>query len=113
MSWIKWNKFFHKKNHGGLDIGSLLASNLALLAKWWLLLKIEPNALWCNIIKSFHGNDGGLENSHISSSGVWRRIINVKKDLFKVNIDLPSLFNVRLGMGKILAFGMILTCLSK
>lgn len=40
------------KKLGGLNIGNLHHKNTALLFKWvWRLLN-EPNALWCQVIKS-------------------------------------------------------------
>ncbi|XP_071695278.1 uncharacterized protein [Rutidosis leptorrhynchoides] len=44
---------------GGLNIGSLKAKNLALLAKWWWRFHVEKDALWVKIIQSLFGKDGG------------------------------------------------------
>ncbi|GJU58060.1 putative RNA-directed DNA polymerase, eukaryota, reverse transcriptase zinc-binding domain protein [Tanacetum coccineum] len=35
LAWIAWKKVCSSTNRGGLGIGSLYASNLAMLAKWW------------------------------------------------------------------------------
>lgn len=37
---------------GMLGIGSLKASNLALLAKWWQMYKKETSSLWVNVINA-------------------------------------------------------------
>ncbi|GJZ99613.1 putative RNA-directed DNA polymerase, eukaryota, reverse transcriptase zinc-binding domain protein [Tanacetum coccineum] len=48
---------------GGLNIGSLKAFNLALLQKWrWRLLS-SPNALWVQVIKAYHGQEGGFDTN--------------------------------------------------
>ncbi|GKE69882.1 reverse transcriptase domain, reverse transcriptase zinc-binding domain protein, partial [Tanacetum coccineum] len=44
----------------GLNIGSLRAKNLALLGKWWWRFKKECGCLWVRVIKSIHGDSGGL-----------------------------------------------------
>nr|GEV58004.1 RNA-directed DNA polymerase, eukaryota, reverse transcriptase zinc-binding domain protein [Tanacetum cinerariifolium] len=35
QAWIAWKKVCSPSNYGGLGIGSLYASNLAMLANWW------------------------------------------------------------------------------
>ncbi|GJT51983.1 hypothetical protein Tco_0978140 [Tanacetum coccineum] len=51
---------------GGLNIGSLKAFNLALLQKWrWRLLS-SPNALWVQVIKAYHGQEGGFDTNGCS-----------------------------------------------
>nr|GEX37722.1 hypothetical protein [Tanacetum cinerariifolium] len=46
ISWIAWDKTISPHDKGGLGIGSLKASNHALLAKWWWRFLTEDNALW-------------------------------------------------------------------
>nr|GEX07865.1 hypothetical protein [Tanacetum cinerariifolium] len=65
ISWIAWDKTISPRNKGGLGIGSLKASNHALLAKWWWRFLTEDNALWSKL----------------------------KEDLITHGIDLPSIFN--------------------
>ena len=45
---------------GGLNIGSLWAKNLALLGKWWWRFRKEGRTLCVRVIKSIHGDSGGL-----------------------------------------------------
>ncbi|GKE78021.1 hypothetical protein Tco_1544141, partial [Tanacetum coccineum] len=45
---------------GGLDIGSIYAFNAALLFKWiWRFIN-NSKALWVNVVKEIHGQEGGL-----------------------------------------------------
>lgn len=106
ISWVAWNKVLMPKKNGGLGIRSLLSSNQSLLAKWWWRFKIEPNALWRKIITSIFGNEGALDNScNLSNySGVWKQIVNLENDLGKVNVNLPSLFKIKIGNGEKTSF---------
>ncbi|PWA70463.1 RNA-directed DNA polymerase, eukaryota, Reverse transcriptase zinc-binding domain protein [Artemisia annua] len=47
-------------SQGSLGVGSLHASNLAMLEKWWWRFHSKDNTLWKNIIISIHGDYGGL-----------------------------------------------------
>lgn len=42
------------KKEGGLEVGSLDSTNLALLAKWWWRLKNNNDSFWFSCIKSIH-----------------------------------------------------------
>ena len=42
VAWVKWDRDLNKKVSGGLNIGSLKASNWGLLGKWW------PRGRWWN-----------------------------------------------------------------
>ncbi|GJZ03223.1 putative RNA-directed DNA polymerase, eukaryota, reverse transcriptase zinc-binding domain protein [Tanacetum coccineum] len=86
-------------NKGGLRIGSLLASNQSLLAKWWWRFRNEDSSLWCKVIRSIHGPSGGVLNpyTHKKAAGTWSQIINLKGDLSKVDINLPMLFKRKIG----------------
>ncbi|GKD23128.1 reverse transcriptase domain, reverse transcriptase zinc-binding domain protein [Tanacetum coccineum] len=44
----------------GLNIGSLRAKNMVLLGKWRWGFKRDGGSLWVRVIKSIHGNSGGL-----------------------------------------------------
>ncbi|GJX86493.1 retrovirus-related pol polyprotein from transposon TNT 1-94 [Tanacetum coccineum] len=67
------DKTIPPRNKGGLGIGSLKASNHALLAKWWWKFFTEDNTLWSKVIRSIHGPLCGLfDNSPLKyTSGPW------------------------------------------
>ncbi|GJV10385.1 RNA-directed DNA polymerase, eukaryota, reverse transcriptase zinc-binding domain protein [Tanacetum coccineum] len=61
---------------GGLNIGSLKAFNLALLQKWrWRLLS-SPNAIWVQVIKAYHGQEGGFDTNGCCGTRIrfWKDI---------------------------------------
>ncbi|GKA44592.1 hypothetical protein Tco_0737316 [Tanacetum coccineum] len=63
---------------GGLNIGSLKAFNLALLQKWrWRLLS-SPNALWVQVIKAYHGQEGGFDTNGCSFKGIWANMLETQ-----------------------------------
>ncbi|GJS61218.1 RNA-directed DNA polymerase, eukaryota, reverse transcriptase zinc-binding domain protein [Tanacetum coccineum] len=90
IAWIAWDKATSSISNGGLGIGTLKSSNLAMLSKWWWRFHTENHAFWCKIIRSIHGVDGGLNDTSLikSKSGPWYRIAKLKDDLSKIGIDL-------------------------
>ncbi|GJV54133.1 hypothetical protein Tco_1449874 [Tanacetum coccineum] len=58
-----------------LNICRLKAFNLALLKKWrWRLLS-SPNALWVQVIKAYHGQEGGFDTNDCSFKGIGLTIV--------------------------------------
>ncbi|GJW87365.1 retrovirus-related pol polyprotein from transposon TNT 1-94 [Tanacetum coccineum] len=55
ISWIAWDKAISPISKGGLGIGDLKSSNLAMLIKWWWRFHTEDQSLWCQVIRSIHG----------------------------------------------------------
>ena len=64
---------------------------------------LEGDALWVRVIKSIHGESGGLEvdgvGSRVGRSGLWRDIVKVGLDIEKVGIEFSSSFSKNLGDG--------------
>ncbi|XP_071686466.1 uncharacterized protein [Rutidosis leptorrhynchoides] len=60
MHWVSWNVALGALDKGGLGIGSLRASNLALMYKWIWRIALNPNAKWATIIKLIHGPATGI-----------------------------------------------------
>ncbi|GJR97831.1 RNA-directed DNA polymerase, eukaryota, reverse transcriptase zinc-binding domain protein [Tanacetum coccineum] len=92
---------------GGLNIGSLKASNLGLLGKWWWRFKVEGNSLWARVIKSIYGDDGGLRDGGdrvVNSRGTWSSIIKVAKEIDRLGIEFTSSFGRKLGNGESIHF---------
>ncbi|GJY23749.1 hypothetical protein Tco_0397407 [Tanacetum coccineum] len=65
-----------------------------------------PTAQGHIVIRSIYGSSGCLNvNATIRSNvGVWYQIVKLKNDLLKVNINLPSIFKIRLGNGQSTSF---------
>ena len=106
VAWIAWDKALLPRSNGGLGIGSLKASNQSLLAKWWWRFRNEDIAIWCKVIRSIHGDSGGIlsPKSHKNLSGTWSQIIKLKDDLSKISINLPMLFKKKIGNGQTTSF---------
>nr|GEU70344.1 tetratricopeptide repeat (TPR)-like superfamily protein [Tanacetum cinerariifolium] len=103
IPWIAWNKVISSPKQGDLGIGGLVVSNQALLAKWWWRFLIEDNTLWCKVIRSIHGSQGGLHDASLirSKSGPWYRIAKLKEDLLNdYGINLPLIFKKKIGNGE-------------
>ncbi|GJS48397.1 hypothetical protein Tco_0598518 [Tanacetum coccineum] len=71
---------------GGLNIGSLKSFNLALLQKWRWRMFSFPNALWVEVIKSLHGQEGGFDNRGYKFNGTWARIVGTSNFLHSNDI---------------------------
>ncbi|PWA76969.1 reverse transcriptase domain, Reverse transcriptase zinc-binding domain protein [Artemisia annua] len=103
MSWIAWKKVCSNSRCGGLGIGSLLATNFAMLSKWWWRFHTDTNSLWRSVIISIHGNRGGFDFNDNSlmrlPPGPWKTILGINKPLLSANVDLNSIFSKRNGNG--------------
>ncbi|GJT05143.1 putative RNA-directed DNA polymerase, eukaryota, reverse transcriptase zinc-binding domain protein [Tanacetum coccineum] len=106
IAWIAWDKVISPLKDGGLDIGSLRVSNLSLLAKWWWRFLCETSSIWASIIKSIHGQHGGLQDISTirNKSGAWYQIAKLNQDLTSYGIDLHTLFRLKIGNGESTSF---------
>ncbi|KAJ0836665.1 putative reverse transcriptase zinc-binding domain-containing protein [Helianthus annuus] len=101
VSWVPWFKVLAPKEHGGLGIGSLSSTNIALLVKWRIRFKNEPNQLWSRVVKAIHhGQRTWLSiPAKATNPGVWNNIIKAGKNLCQKNIDVDNKLVVSLGRG--------------
>lgn len=60
ITWSTWHKTMNSKGMSGLDIGSLRAFNLALIAKCWWHFKDRTYMMWNKVIMSTYGDHGGV-----------------------------------------------------
>lgn len=99
MPWIAWKKVCSPTKCGGLGIGSLQASNLSMLSKWWWRFHTEPNSRWCRLVKSIHGKSGGLDlfSYHGGKTSSRNKIFGLKSQPSKLNIDIDSKFIRKVG----------------
>lgn len=109
LSWVNWERVVRDFKNGGLNVGSLQASNWALLGKWWWRFGIEKEALWVKVVKSIYGDEGGLKgqvSSNLGRSSVWSNIVRIGKDLDKVGLEFSASFGIILGNGSETKFWM-------
>ncbi|XP_071695221.1 uncharacterized protein [Rutidosis leptorrhynchoides] len=108
INWVKWDDVITSYGEGGLNIGSLLSKNLALLGKWWWRFKTETNALWVKVIRSVYGSCGGLEAGadfgHSSPRSTWTNILLAGKQIDELNISFSKSFSKILGDGSSTSF---------
>ncbi|GKA91273.1 putative RNA-directed DNA polymerase [Tanacetum coccineum] len=109
LAWIAWKKVCSSTKNGGLGIGSLQASNLAMLAKcrWRFHSDLDGNTLWKRVIKSTYGICGGLGLSNTSCTlqpSPWKCIIGLDKSLYKLNIGLHNIIKRKTGDGSQTSF---------
>ncbi|KAJ9551779.1 LOW QUALITY PROTEIN: hypothetical protein OSB04_015824 [Centaurea solstitialis] len=102
IPWIRWDVVLNSKAKGGLDIGSLSAQNVAMLAKWWWRFKNEESALWRRVICAFHGAFGklGLASEGNNCRSTWGTIAKLGKEFDSANLDFDSLCRKKLGNGE-------------
>ncbi|GKE21047.1 hypothetical protein Tco_1432559, partial [Tanacetum coccineum] len=102
ITWVSWKKVLAHKNQGGLGVNSLYALNLTLMFKWiWRFLS-SLSSLWTRVIKSIHGNSGGLENH--TSYRVLSWIVKATVKLKDKGIDLMKFCKLVIGNGNVTRF---------
>ncbi|KAJ9542205.1 LOW QUALITY PROTEIN: hypothetical protein OSB04_028711 [Centaurea solstitialis] len=60
MAWVRWDTVLNSKEKGGLGLGSLRATDISLLAKWWWQFKTQENALWQKVITALYDRSAML-----------------------------------------------------
>nr|GEU49715.1 RNA-directed DNA polymerase, eukaryota, reverse transcriptase zinc-binding domain protein [Tanacetum cinerariifolium] len=63
MTWIAWKRVLTRKQDEGLGVNSIYALNHALLFKWIWRFKCEADALWVQVVKAIHGEQGDGRNT--------------------------------------------------
>nr|GEZ89375.1 RNA-directed DNA polymerase, eukaryota, reverse transcriptase zinc-binding domain protein [Tanacetum cinerariifolium] len=101
MTWISWKKVLDHKQDGGLGVNSIYALNQALLFKWIWRFRNYPNALWVQVVKAIHGEDGKLSFNFRRSypNTVWIQIVKAISNLKEKEVDLLSFCKKKLGDG--------------
>lgn len=90
---------------GGLKIESLVAKNLAFLAKWWWRIRLEKDKLWARVIPFIYGEDGGLRSSFLHDSrGIWPDIIHASQIIEGTGFDFLNSFRKSVGRGNATIF---------
>ncbi|KAJ9565551.1 LOW QUALITY PROTEIN: hypothetical protein OSB04_001517 [Centaurea solstitialis] len=87
LNWVAWDVVLNARDKGGLGIGSLRATNLALLAKWWWRFKNEEGALWRKVMVALHGETDKIGRSHLTDrkKGTWGNIAKQLQPYCKID----------------------------
>ncbi|GJT69517.1 RNA-directed DNA polymerase, eukaryota, reverse transcriptase zinc-binding domain protein [Tanacetum coccineum] len=106
IAWVACDKILLPFDKGGLGIISLKSCNLSLLSRWWWRFYNEPNALWFSVIKSIHGDEGGLTNFEAMKvkTGPWFHIARLKEDFLGLNINIDTIFKKLVRNGELTSF---------
>ncbi|GJW60643.1 RNA-directed DNA polymerase, eukaryota [Tanacetum coccineum] len=101
MAWVSWDKVLANKKNRGLGVNSFFAMNRALLFKWVWRFKIQKEVLWVKVVKSIHGNYGGIANlGGINRSLTWLECLKSVDQLKKKRVNLMSFVHKEVGDGK-------------
>lgn len=107
LCWVKWENILSNGELGGLNIGSLNAHNISLLAKWWWRFRVKKDSLWVRVIKSIYGSNGGLSpyaSNRVKYTSTWGNIIKVGCVIQKLNINWVESFRWVVGNGESISF---------
>ena len=106
IPWVKWSKACQQRKNGGLGIIGIEDMNVSLLAKWIWRFKNEEEALWGKVIRSIHGENGGMNDDEVKKMHpcTWKSILLRIKKLEHVNLNIPCLLQVNIGNGEKTSF---------
>lgn len=101
ISWVKWRDVMAPKEIGGLGVGSIRDTNIALLCKWRWNYKACPGSFWTSVIKAIHEQPRVSRQipCNMAVAGAWKQIVSAESELVMVNLDLNKLIKVKVGRG--------------
>ncbi|GKA95779.1 RNA-directed DNA polymerase, eukaryota, reverse transcriptase zinc-binding domain protein [Tanacetum coccineum] len=101
-TWISWKKVLASKLEGGLGVNSIFSLNHALLYKWVWRFRMQPNAIWSQVVRVIHGNDGLLKEPFRKSypNLIWVTIIKAISSLKDKRVDLMEFCQKKVGDGQ-------------
>ncbi|KAL4565983.1 hypothetical protein LXL04_030092 [Taraxacum kok-saghyz] len=102
LAWIKWDKILAAREKGGLEIGSIVSFNLALVLKWRWRFVNSGHLLWVKVIKSLYGENGGFGRRSAPAVGgsPWARIISAHGKLDDKGVVSSSVLYKNVGDGQ-------------
>ena len=102
MAWVKWDQMLAKKESGGLEIGSLVSFNLALILKWKWRFFQSPSSIWDRLIRGLYGNCGGFYARRSTPIGTspWSRVIAAVSKLDVTNVVYENTLMRQVGNGR-------------
>ncbi|KAJ0934250.1 hypothetical protein HanRHA438_Chr03g0105281 [Helianthus annuus] len=95
------------KRAGGLGMGEIRGSNLALLAKWKCKFKDCPSSLWVKVVKEIHRGPRKVDSFVFKSKcpGLWKDIGAVGKNFANRNLSILNNLVSRVGTSEKTLFG--------
>ncbi|XP_071727280.1 uncharacterized protein [Rutidosis leptorrhynchoides] len=108
---VKWEAVCFPKELGGLGITPLRLKKLAMLAKWWVWLNSDKQALWKSIVvASFGPSFRGKLMNNVSSlctsqlSPIWKDLINLQNVDIAQSIIGSNIWRWKVGDGACILF---------
>nr|GEV33432.1 RNA-directed DNA polymerase, eukaryota, reverse transcriptase zinc-binding domain protein [Tanacetum cinerariifolium] len=103
-TWIKWTYVLASYEHGGLEVGSLKAFNLALLQKWHWRFVNSSKLLWVKLMKAIHGLEAGFDGKDCYTHGICANIMGSSIYLHSRNVILNDALKCQIGCGSSICF---------
>ena len=74
---MAWDRILINREKGGLNVGSLKALNIVVLAKWWWRFRTEDDTIWKKAIVAIYGDNGALGEVTRPGcgKGVWVKLL--------------------------------------
>ncbi|XP_023756110.1 uncharacterized protein LOC111904593 [Lactuca sativa] len=88
VHWVDWKTLIAPKSEG-LDVGSILAQNIALLVKWWWRFMNDNDSFWKEVVMSIRNlyKKPTIYIARKTTNGVWCNISKAVKSTEKLHID--------------------------
>ncbi|KAL4583477.1 hypothetical protein LXL04_008050 [Taraxacum kok-saghyz] len=88
LAWVSWDQVMARKDNGGLEIGSLVSFNMALILKWKWRFFNSQHLLCVRLIKALYGPNGGFFQRCKPAVGTspWSRINAVEVKMQAVGV---------------------------
>ncbi|KAL4573100.1 hypothetical protein LXL04_019893 [Taraxacum kok-saghyz] len=106
IAWVNWEAVLASKDIGGLNVGSLVSFNLALVMKWKWLFFTSTDNIWVTVIRFLYGHNGGFFSTRCQASGFspWARILATNAKLREKDVLQEEVMERRVGDGKKMRF---------
>ncbi|KAJ4765188.1 RNA-directed DNA polymerase (reverse transcriptase)-related family protein [Rhynchospora pubera] len=85
MPFCSWKRITRPLDQGGLAVKDIATFNKALVSKLAWKTQVNPDHLWCKILKAkyYPRRNFWFANNHGSSSATWNAICKIKQDFSK------------------------------
>ncbi|KAL4563757.1 hypothetical protein LXL04_027802 [Taraxacum kok-saghyz] len=90
------------RDKGGLEIGSLVSFNVALILKWKWRFFQSQNALWVRLIRGIYGSRGGFFASRrvVDGCSPWSRVVAVAAKMHATEVIKEDTLLRKVGNGR-------------